>query len=232
MSKLTARTARVVRAATLGAVVVSVQLGGCASTHLAPAADVRVIHTDKYHNEDPDPRGASQEVPNADFVEAINIVHGAFRSLEAAAREFAALKDADIVLIRPSVPYRQGTSRTRVEAWRTRGTRVAFDEEPGLPGITLVPPAGTSIGKRHHNIIECFAEARAGARRGLSEGDNRLLAGNDTSGFILGGFPLIDRYERPTKSGFTYRKVRDSGPASTDVYVLCFIKRGYQWPQR
>jgi hypothetical protein len=208
-------------------------LGGCAALPsgqeaASPKDSVRVVRSSRLW-EDSETREAPPEVADAEFVHAMSYVHGGFVDLEDHARDFAVLNDADIILIRPSVPHRMSMSRTRIEAWRSKASRTAAREEPAEAGRTLVPPADTTMRQRHRNINECFAEARADPARELSASEKAELAGNDTRGFFISGRPLIDKHERPTKSGFTYRRVVNPGPASPDLYVQCFLKRGYRW---
>jgi hypothetical protein len=102
------------------------------------------------------------------------------------------------------------------------------------PAISLVPPSKLSSEERGKNLKECYDQAFAGARSAapLTEQEKAPLQGRSTVKFFWEGRPVVyDQVPRMWPShivpvgGYISSKV-------SDRYILCFLARGYVWPDQ
>jgi hypothetical protein len=231
---LTAEPEGIFRLVRLGAVssLYGLTLWGCANLMSDPPVDVRVVRFDETPSENSDqPPG----IPNADLVEtkAIGFGHSTYNdSIDRWAKMFAYHNDADVVVVRPT--RRRTLSREfRFEAWRTKGYKQKIQDDIPEPGSTLLPPPSTTYTTRYRNVDECVANARQSEFPSLTEEEKSFLSGRDTRAFVdFSGTPKIDDRQRPRQFGMETRALGPSVPkGATDRYVLCLMRRGYQWPQ-
>jgi hypothetical protein len=107
----------------------------------------------------------------------------------------------------------------------------------GLParadGTALLAPAGLSYEERVRNVDECFAQARGQARSriAITPEQRALLQDRSTEKFFRAGRPVVNRDDTPNL--WESAVGPPGGYQSTDIsdrYVLCFLARGYLWP--
>jgi hypothetical protein len=104
---------------------------------------------------------------------------------------------------------------------------------PSTDGTSLLAPAGLSLDERKKNLNECDAEAYAGARSGLplTEQQKAQLQGRSTVKFYREGRRVVNSEYTPNM--WLSLIGSPGGYVSSDVsdrYVLCFLARGYTWP--
>ena len=101
-------------------------------------------------------------------------------------------------------------------------------------GTALLPPPGLSLEKRKSNMTECYKLAvnETRAKPALTGEEKTPLQGRSTLKFFHRGNPVRNNewtpsMMSPTLSGFLGEQGNNE---VTDRYVLCFISRGYTWP--
>lgn len=104
---------------------------------------------------------------------------------------------------------------------------------PRNDGTALLPPPGLSLEFRKGILGACYSEAiyDARAKPALTAAEKEPLQGRSTLKFFHRGRPVSDGEGRPsmmsTLSGYLGEQGNNQ---ATDRYVLCFLSRGYTWP--
>ncbi len=104
---------------------------------------------------------------------------------------------------------------------------------PRDDGRSLVYPPGLSVEQRRSNVAECYRSAvdDAQAKSPLTAAEKAPLQGRSTLKFFHRGRPVANSEWAPsmmtTLSGFLGER---GNHEVTDRYVLCFLARGYAWP--
>jgi hypothetical protein len=104
---------------------------------------------------------------------------------------------------------------------------------PRNDGTSLLPPPGLSKEERIKNLEECNKQAYSGARSGvaLTEQEKAPLKGRPTEKFYREGRPTISSEYTPNMWLTLIPPLGGYAPSEvSDRYVLCFLKRGYSWP--
>ena len=104
---------------------------------------------------------------------------------------------------------------------------------PRDDGTSLLPPPGLSLEQRKSDFGECYGSAASDARAkpALTASEKAPLQGRSTLKFFHSGRPVLNSAYTPsmmtTLSGYLGEQGNNE---ATDRYVLCFLSRGYTWP--
>jgi hypothetical protein len=104
---------------------------------------------------------------------------------------------------------------------------------PRNDGTSLLPPPGLSKEERIKNVEECNRQAYSGARSGsaLTEQEKASLQDRSTEKFYREGRPTISSEYTPNMWLTLIPPLGGYAPSEvSDRYVLCFLARGYSWP--
>lgn len=105
---------------------------------------------------------------------------------------------------------------------------------PRDDGTSLLHPSGLSIEQRKSDLAGCYKSAvsDAGDKPALTLAEKAPLQGRSTLKFFHSGNPVANSEWTPsmmsaTLSGYLGEQGNNE---VTDRYVLCFLSRGYTWP--
>ena len=104
---------------------------------------------------------------------------------------------------------------------------------PRDDGTSLLYPPGLSLEQRSSNIGECYTSAvnDVRAKPPLTVAEKAPLQGRSTLKFFHRGRPVATSEKTPsmmtTLSGYLGEQGNNE---ATDRYILCFLSRGYTWP--
>jgi hypothetical protein len=105
---------------------------------------------------------------------------------------------------------------------------------PRNDGTSLLHPPGLSVEQRKSNLGQCYKSAVSDARAkpALTVEEKTQLQGRSTLKFFHRGNPVRNSewapsMMSPTLSGYLGEQGNNE---ATDRYVLCFLSRGYTWP--
>ncbi len=105
---------------------------------------------------------------------------------------------------------------------------------PRHDGTSLIHPPDLSLDQRNWDLGWCYRSAvnDAGAKPVLTASEKAPLQGRSTLKFFHSGRPVANSENTPsimsaTLSGYLGER---GNTEVTDRYILCFLSRGYTWP--
>lgn len=105
---------------------------------------------------------------------------------------------------------------------------------PRMDGTSILPPPNYPLESRKQDLDECYVSAYKEARTlpPLTEEEKKPLEGRSTVKFFREGRYVMSAEYTPNMYLTAVDPPRGYGQSEvTDRYVLCFLKRGYTWPE-